>query len=81
MIGYIWPFLIFSSIFTAVGAGLFTLFSLSTTTGEWIGYQVIYGLGMGLCAQTPVMVAQNVLPLEDIPIGSGMVMFTQTFAG
>ncbi|KAG6366821.1 hypothetical protein INS49_001002 [Diaporthe citri] len=81
VIGYIWPFLIFSSIFTAVGAGLFTLFSLSTSTGEWIGYQVIYGLGMGLCAQTPVMVAQNVLPLEDIPIGSGMVMFTQTFAG
>lgn len=57
------------------------MFSLSTSTGEWIGYQVMYGLGMGLCAQTPVMVAQNVLPLEDIPIGSGMVMFTQTFAG
>ncbi|KAK7734197.1 hypothetical protein SLS63_004482 [Diaporthe eres] len=81
VIGYIWPFLIFSSVFTAVGAGLFTLFDLSTSTGEWIGYQVIYGLGMGLSAQTPVMVAQNVLPLEDIPIGSGMVMFTQTFAG
>lgn len=81
VIGYIWPFIIFSSVFTAIGAGLFTTFDLGTSTGEWIGFQVIYGLGMGLCAQTPVMIAQNVLALEDIPIGSGVVMFTQTFAG
>lgn len=81
VIGYIWPFIIFSSVFTAIGAGLFTTFDLNTPSREWIGFQVIYGLGMGLCAQTPVMIAQNVLALEDIPIGSGVVMFTQTFAG
>jgi len=81
VIGYIWPFVVFSSVFTAIGAGLFSTFDLGTPTHQWIGYQIIYGLGMGLCAQTPVMIAQNVLPLEDIPLGSGVVMFTQTFAG
>lgn len=81
IVGYIWPFVVFSSVFTAIGAGLFTTFDLNTPTEEWLGFQIIYGLGMGLCAQTPVMIAQNVLPLEDIPLGSGVVMFTQTFAG
>ncbi|KAJ5165420.1 uncharacterized protein N7500_007250 [Penicillium coprophilum] len=36
---------------------------------------------MGLAAQKPVMVAQNVLDLADIPIVSGIVMFIQTMAG
>ncbi|KAJ6149873.1 hypothetical protein N7471_001072 [Penicillium samsonianum] len=81
MVGYIWPFLVFSSTFISLGAGLFTTFSINIGTGKWIGYQIIYGLGMGLAAQTPVMVAQNVLDLADIPIGSGIVMFVQTMAG
>jgi hypothetical protein len=81
MVGYIWPFLVFSSTFISLGAGLFTTFTIDTGTGKWIGYQIIYGFGMGLAAQTPVMVAQNVLDLADIPIGSGIVMFVQTMAG
>ncbi|KAJ5972292.1 uncharacterized protein N7479_002210 [Penicillium vulpinum] len=81
MVGYIWPFLVFSSTFISLGSGLFTTFTINTGTGKWIGYQILYGLGMGLAAQTPVMVAQNVLDLPDIPIGSGIVMFVQTMAG
>ncbi|KAK9774991.1 putative Major facilitator superfamily (MFS) profile domain-containing protein [Seiridium cardinale] len=79
--GYIWPFMIASSVLLSVGAGLITTFNPTIPTGNWIGYQILYGLGMGLSAQTPLMVAQNVLELDDIPLGSGMVMFTQTIAG
>ncbi|KAJ5783608.1 uncharacterized protein N7518_009285 [Penicillium psychrosexuale] len=81
VVGRIWPFLIFGSTFISLGAGLFTTFTIDIGTGKWIGYQILFGLGMGVCAQTPVMVAQNVLDLVDIPIGSGIVMFTQTMAG
>ncbi|KAI2697773.1 hypothetical protein CBS147333_9984 [Penicillium roqueforti] len=53
--------------------GLFTTFTIDIGTGKWIGYQILFGLGMGVCAQTPVMVAQNVLDLVDILIGSGAI--------
>ena len=81
VVGRIWPFLIFGSTFISLGTGLLTTFMIDIGTGKLIGYQILFGLGMGLCAQTPVMVAQNVLDLVDIPIGSGIVMFTQTMAG
>ncbi|PWY81407.1 MFS general substrate transporter [Aspergillus eucalypticola CBS 122712] len=65
-------------IFGAVGSGLFTTFTVDTPTGEWIGYQIIFAISSSLCSVTPLMVAQHALPLKDIPIGSGLVMFSQT---
>ncbi|GLA59590.1 hypothetical protein AtubIFM54640_010899 [Aspergillus tubingensis] len=65
-------------IFGAVGSGLFTTFTVDTPTGEWIGYQIIFAISSSLCSVTPLMVAQQALPLKDIPIGSGLVMFSQT---
>ncbi|PYH39853.1 MDR family MFS transporter [Aspergillus neoniger CBS 115656] len=65
-------------IFGAVGSSLFTTFTVDTPTGEWIGYQIIFAISSSLCSVTPLMVAQQALPLKDIPIGSGLVMFSQT---
>lgn len=81
VLGYIWPFMISASILTAIPAGLFQTFTAHISTGKWIGYQILYGFGQGFGSQTPLMVAQNVLQLEDIPIGSSLIMFTQTVAG
>lgn len=79
--GYIWPFMTAASVFTAVGAGLLTTFQVNTSVERWIGYQIIYGIGMGLAAQTPLMVAQNVVALEDIAIASSLIMMMQAIGG
>lgn len=73
--------MIAASTLMAIGSGLLTTFNVDTPTGTTIGYLIVYGLGMGMSAQSPLMVAQNVLPLKDIPIGSGMIMFTQQTSG
>ncbi|KAK1977919.1 major facilitator superfamily transporter [Colletotrichum cereale] len=80
-IGYYNPFMIASTIFMAVGSGLLTTWKPDIPPGAWIGYQVLYGLGSGLCMQTPLVVVQTVLPAEEIPLGTALVMFLQTLGG
>ncbi|KAF4539092.1 MFS aflatoxin efflux [Lasiodiplodia theobromae] len=78
-IGYYTPLAIAGSSIMAVGAGLLTTFHPSTTEGAWIGYQVLYGFGMGLCFQAPNLAAQTVLPTPDVPIGTSLMFFSQLF--
>ncbi len=61
----------------SVGAGLLTTFQVNTGIGKWIGYQVVYGIGMGLCFQVPNLAAQTVLPKSDVPIGLALMLFGQ----
>ncbi|KAK6522217.1 hypothetical protein TWF281_002784 [Arthrobotrys megalospora] len=76
-IGYYNPFAIVGSCIMAVGGGLLTTLQLDSGPGQWIGYQVVYGLGMGLCFQVPNLAAQTVLPKEDVPIGIALMFFGQ----
>ena len=79
--GYYAPFFFICSILSAIGAGLISTFQPGTGHSKWIGYLVIYGLGMGCGMQQPLMMAQTVLKLEDIPMGTSVVMFFQTLGG
>ena len=81
VVGYYTPFLIISSVLAAIGAGLLTTFTIHSGHSEWIGYQVIYGLGVGLSMQTPINVVQMVPPLSDIPAGTTLIIFPQTLGG
>ncbi|KAI1614547.1 DNA repair protein RAD50 [Exophiala viscosa] len=80
-IGHYWPFYYLSVIFSAIGAGLLTTFMTDTGHSMWIGYQVIYGLGVGFGMQQALVAVQATLPLKDIPTGTALVMFMQTFGG
>jgi hypothetical protein len=80
-VGYYTPFFYLSTIFMAIGAGLLTTFTTSTNHSKWIGYQVIYGFGVGMGMQQPLICAQTVLPLVDVPVGTAVIMFTQTLGG
>ncbi|KAK9860171.1 Sucrose/H+ symporter [Penicillium brevicompactum] len=79
--GYADIFMIVGAVFGCVGSGIFTTFHVGTSQPRWIGYQIVYAVGSSLATLTPMMVAQSVLPLADIPIGTGMVMFFQIFGG
>lgn len=80
-IGYYTPFLILGVCLTAVGAGLLTTLNTNTSKGMWIGYQIVYGFGFGLCSQGPNMAAQTVLPREDVAIGAVLMFFGQMLFG
>lgn len=58
-------FLIFGGALTAVGAGLIYTFDLNTGLGKVIGYQILFGVGVGLVVQIPVIVGGALSALED----------------
>jgi MFS family permease len=80
-IGYYAPFLIFGICIAAIGAGLLNTLSLNTTVGQWIGYQIFYGFGLGCSAQAPNMAAQTVLPRHEVSIGASLMLFALTLSG
>ena len=61
----------------SVGSGLIMTFQVDTGAGKWIGYQVLYGFGTGLCFQTPNLATQTVLPKFDVPMGLALMFFGQ----
>ncbi|KAK3631965.1 MFS sugar transporter [Elasticomyces elasticus] len=80
-LGYYTPFVIASTILMSIGAGLLATLKVDSSSGEWIGYQVLFGAGVGLGMQQVLVAVQTVLPTEDIPIGTAIVMFSQTLGG
>ncbi len=80
-IGYYTPFMIFGVCLTAIGAGLLTTLEIDTSEGKWIGFQIVYGFGLGFCSQAPNMAAQTVLPREDVAIGASLMFFGQQLFG
>jgi predicted MFS family arabinose efflux permease len=76
-IGYYTPFFILSSIIMGIGSGLLTTLTPTTGHAKWIGYQVLFGIGLGFGAQQPLNVVQTVLERSDISTGSAIVMFTR----
>jgi MFS family permease len=80
-IGYYTPFLIFGICIAAVGAGVLTTLQVNTSVGKWIGYQIVYGFGLGSCFQAPSMAAQTVLPRNEVSVGASLMLFAQTLFG
>lgn len=78
-LGYYTPFMLASTVFTAIGAGLFTTFEVTTGPGMWIGYQIVAGFGIGLGLQLPLVAIQTVLEMSEIPIATALVLFMQLF--
>ncbi|KFY66073.1 hypothetical protein V496_02215 [Pseudogymnoascus sp. VKM F-4515 (FW-2607)] len=76
-LGYYAPFFIISSVITTIGAGLFTTFTPATGHAKWIGYQVLYGIGLGFGVQQPMNVVQTVLDRSDIATGTAIVTFVR----
>lgn len=80
-IGYYTPFLIFGVCLASIGSGLLTTLEVDTSNGLWIGFQILYGFGLGCCSQAPNMAAQTVLPREDVAIGASLMFFGQQVFG
>ncbi|OBT58605.1 hypothetical protein VE04_01686 [Pseudogymnoascus sp. 24MN13] len=79
--GYFAPFFIASSVVMSIGAGLLTLLKVDSSKGAWVGFQFIYGLGVGLGFQQGGVAAQAVLKFSDVPIGTAVVLFVQILGG
>ena len=75
------PVLVLSGIFDTVGAGLLYTLDKGTSSGAWIGYQALAGIGFGLGVQVPVIVGQASVAKADVSSITAMMIFFQTVAG
>ena len=80
-IGYYTPFMIANSVILSIGAGLITTWTPTTGHSKWIGFQVVYGFGLGLGMQQATLAAQAVLARKDAPTGISLIMFCQMLGG
>lgn len=80
-LGHYTPFMIACAAVTAVGCGLLTTLRPDSPSSQWIGYQIVLGLGLGLGMQQPLMAVQVVLDLADVATGTAAVVFAQTVGG
>ncbi|RYP57543.1 hypothetical protein DL770_010646 [Monosporascus sp. CRB-9-2] len=76
-LGYINPFCYASVVFSSIGAGLLMTMTDETSTGRWIGYQILFGFGIGLGFQQPPNAPLTVLAFEDLPIGIATTLFAR----
>ena len=79
--GYYMPALIMCGLLLPIGSGMFLRFHPDTLQPAWIGYQVLFGLGIGFGLQQPTMAIQTVLPPPLIPTGTALVYFFQSLSG
>jgi MFS family permease len=79
--GYYNPFMFAAVVLLSIGAGLLYTFQVDTGHPKWIGYQVIFGLGLGLGLQQANIAVQTCLAPVDVPVGASLLMFSQQLNG
>lgn len=79
-IGYYVPFAYLTVLLMSIGAGLLTTLAVSSGSPEWIGHQFLFGAGVGLGLQTSFAAPQCALPIEDVAIGTAIVMFLENLS-
>ena len=79
--GYYTPCMLVSCVFACVGVGLISTWKIDESVARWIGYQVIYGFGLGLGFQQANLGVQTVLSKKDVPIGASLMFFGLTLGG
>ena len=77
---WILPFVSGALIMVAGSATIYTL-DLDSKSGEWIGYQALVGIGVGISMEVALVANQQDLPLEDIPAMIGLTMFFELAGG
>ena len=73
-IGIFNPFIIAGALVTTIGCGLLTTLKVSSGSAAWIGYQIIVGIGEGLCLNVPIIVTQRIAPAEDVAVATAVVL-------
>jgi hypothetical protein len=75
------PPILIGNIFGIISFGLVSTFHPGTTTGHWIGYQIIAGAGRGMSLQMPLLVVQSAIPKTEMATGTSILVWCQFLGG
>ena len=71
--------LLAGAVLTTVGAGLIYSLDIESSTGKYVGYQIIFGVGEGIAVQMPMIASQFFAKPEDLSPTTGTVMCESPF--
>lgn len=66
--------IILGSIFLLNGAGFLYTLDKNSETAKYIGYQILFGIGVGTSIQIPMITSQANSKREDIPTVTATVL-------
>lgn len=72
--GHFVPIMIFGVAVATVAAGLIYTLDIDSTSGQWIGYQILAGIGWGLSFQIPIIASQGLSAPEDVSSVTAIVL-------
>ncbi|TVY14964.1 MFS gliotoxin efflux transporter gliA [Lachnellula arida] len=75
------PFLIIGGILTTISAGLLMTLEPNSDHSYWIGYQVLAGVGLGLCFNVYIIIIQNIVKPEEVATATAILLFFQSLGG
>eukprot|EP01117_Protostelium_nocturnum_P001293 TRINITY_DN115_c0_g1_i4.p1 TRINITY_DN115_c0_g1~~TRINITY_DN115_c0_g1_i4.p1 ORF type:complete len:586 (-),score=251.27 TRINITY_DN115_c0_g1_i4:279-2036(-) len=81
VVGYYTPFMIVGTVFLSIGSGLISTWTEHTSDANLIGFQLIFGIGMGCLIQAAIIAVQVCVPADDIAQGTSAVLFSQSLGG
>lgn len=81
LLGYYLPFMVISTVVAAIGMGLLSTLHVDSDSRTWLGFEALFGLGIGSGLMQAVLIPQTVLHLDDTPTGTAAIIFFQTLGG
>ncbi|KAI0191321.1 putative efflux pump antibiotic resistance protein [Astrocystis sublimbata] len=75
------PLQVAGALIATAGCGTLYTLSIDTSTGQWIGYQLLAGIGWGIGFQVPIIMAQSCVEPQDIAAATATILFFQTLGG
>ncbi|KAF2090771.1 MFS multidrug transporter-like protein [Saccharata proteae CBS 121410] len=79
--GHYIPLVILGSICGTVGTALIYTLHVGSPSSQWIGYQALSGIGMGLGIQVAIIIAQAIVAPIDVSSITAVIIFWQTVSG
>lgn len=75
--GYYLPWIMLGSALSAIGYGLLSTLTPTTSVGRWAGYQILVGTGIGASVSGPMLAVQNIVALKQMPKAVSIVLSMQ----
>jgi EmrB/QacA subfamily drug resistance transporter len=75
------PFMALGAALCTVGCGLLYTLDVDTSTGKWVGYQILLGFAIAFPFQNALNIAQANAPNEDMATATASLTFFQILGG
>lgn len=71
------PFLLLGAVFAVAGNAKIYMSNAHTLSSEWVGYEILTAIGVGMALQIPVIANQALVPADDLAAVTTLTLFIE----